>query len=142
MRDSTRSRHLEGAMRLFDMFDTPEAREGRRAIYTAFIRKRELGKNEIDYAEKIRADFNAVGIMVKEGLFPKEIALRTYSGVVVHCWEALEKHIKNQRKLRGAPSFMGEFEWFYNESKRYRKKKYPEEKLQLFELDKKEEEVG
>lgn len=132
IRSSTKTRHLEGAIRLFDLLDDPIARRGRRAVYSAFCKKRELTTNEIEYAEKIRADFNDIGIMVRLGLFPKKIALKMYSDTTIRCWEALEEHIKKQRKDRGTPSFMEDFEWFYEESKKYRKKNYPQEKRKIF----------
>jgi hypothetical protein len=94
--------------------------------------KRELRNEELEYAEKIRADLNRVGIMVREGLFPKKIAFRMYSYIAIYCWTALENHIKEQRKLRQQPSWVEDFEWFYNESKLYRKEKYPEEDSRLF----------
>jgi len=135
IRNSTRSRHLEGAMRLFDLFDTKEARQARREVYNAYIDKREFNKNELKHVEKIRADLNQVAAMVREGLLPEKIALRMYSAVAINCWEALKEHIEKQRKLRGTPSWMDDFEWFYDESKRFRKMKYPREKLQLFKQD-------
>lgn len=135
MRNSTRSRHLEGAMRLFDLFDTKEARQARREVYNLHFVKREFNKDELEHVEKIRADLNQVAAMVREGLLPEKIALRMYSAIAINCWEALKEHIEEQRKIRGTPSWMEDFEWFYNKSKRFRKMKYPEEKLRLYRQD-------
>lgn len=132
MRESTKARHMEGAMHFTGRLNTHDARAARRAIYAAHFDNREFGDKEIGYAEEIRANFNSTGIMVREGLFPKKIALRLYSETTIKCWEALRKHIEKQRDARGTRAFMEDFEWLYNESKRYREKKYPEEALEEF----------
>jgi hypothetical protein len=134
-RNSTRSNHLEGATRLFDIIDSDEARKGRRAIYSAYFEKRKLNEAELQAAKRIRVELNEVGIMVREGLFPKKIALRMYSDVAIKCWTALEKYIHEQRCLRNCESWMEDFEWFYLESKRFRDKYYPEDRSHLYELD-------
>jgi hypothetical protein len=131
-RNSAKSNHLEGATRLFEKFDNEEARNGRKAIYLAFAESRKLTDDELVEAEKTRVNFNEIGIMVREGLFPKKIALRMYSDVAIKCWIALEKQIQNERKMRNCNSWMEDFEWFYRESKRYRNKSYPNDRSHLY----------
>jgi hypothetical protein len=131
-RNSAKSNHLEGATRLFERFDNEEAREGRKAIYLAFSESRKLTGLELAAAERTRTNFNEIGVMVREGLFPKNIALRMYSDVAIKCWTVLEDQIKEGRKLRNCPSWMQDFEWFYLESKKYRQKNFPNDKSHLY----------
>jgi hypothetical protein len=107
------------------------ARVRRRAIYAAYRSKEGLGQLETD-AERIVIDLDRVGIMVKEGLFPKKIAFRMYPTVAILCGKALENYVKEQRKLRSQPSWAQAFEWFYVESLKYRKKNYPKENPELY----------
>lgn len=95
-----RSRYLDGAIRLFELLATKETRKDREMIYSAFQEKRPFTSKELESAEQIRADLDQVGVMVKEGLLPKEIALGMFSGMTIQCWRALQEQIKTERELR------------------------------------------
>jgi hypothetical protein len=109
------------------LLNDPASRNRRAAIYDAFRKKRDLTEDEKTKAEEIVVDLDRVSIMVKERLFPKKIAFRMYSVVAILCHKALENFIEEQRKSRHQPSWAKDFDWFYDESLKYRRKKFPEE---------------
>jgi hypothetical protein len=124
IRSSNRSQELEGANHLFALLNDAEARKARRLVYDAFKNKIDLARDD-DSAAKVTADLDQVAIMVRKKLVPKDVAFRTYSRMTIQCWTALENWIDRQRQLRNQHvSWAEDFEWFYNESMKYRKKKY------------------
>jgi len=135
IRQSTKSRYLEGAVHLFEYFNTEESKEARRIIYSAGALKHDIEEEERKSAEQIWAYFNQMGILVKEGLLPRKIALEMYSETTIRCWKALEKNIKEERKKRQVPTYMHYFEWLYNESVQYRGKEFRNERIELYTKD-------
>jgi hypothetical protein len=59
-------------------------------------------------------------------------AFRLYSPIAIQSWKVLKNSVEEQRKLRNQPSWAKDFEWFYIESTRYRKKNYPDENPDLY----------
>ncbi len=134
IRGEGRSRNLEGAKRLFDVLDTPEAKGRRKTVYLARMQKRALTEEERKSADAVIAELDQIAMMVREKWLPKKVALKMFSFMTVYSWISLEDYIKKQRELRKTQSWVEDLEWFYSESKKHQEKQNPNQPLHFFNI--------
>jgi hypothetical protein len=70
----------------------------------------------------VRADFDQVSTLVRNGSITKRDFLIAYGETVFRCWRALEPHILNERRHQ-FEYYMKNFEWLSNEAIKFWQKK-------------------
>lgn len=73
-------------------------------------------------AAMVRADIDELGLLVKNGLIPKDVFLSAYWNTVIISWKALKDNIAEERKRRRYPQYMSFFEELCGEADYYAKK--------------------
>jgi hypothetical protein len=102
-------------MESFKLLNSVDHRKAREQVYTLFKiyqEKKELGiflsNNDV---EIVRADFDQMGSLVKNGTVRMKEFLRAYGCNAYICGECLKDHIFDQRRKRNFEPYMSNFEW-------------------------------
>lgn len=87
----------------------------------------ETGKLEIfrdvPEVENVRADFDVLGVLIKNKNIDKNLFLREYGLVVYRCWVCLEASIMDERQRRDVKAFMENFKWLSDEARKFWERK-------------------
>ena len=69
--------------------------------------------------EKVRADFDIFGTLIRARSIDKKNFLRQFGPNAYLCWRRLEDHINDERRRRNFEPYMRDFEWVAKEADRY-----------------------
>lgn len=115
----------DGMLKIFDLLSNEESKLHRRRAYQAFCsgkfdtNGKLLDNSFLKDIEYIRTAFGQIGSLVKDKYVPKNAFLRTYSGVIIKSWKAVEKNVRRERELRKTQDYMETFEWLYCEATKH-----------------------
>jgi len=157
VKSQRKQNQFNNLLKVFDLLNEERKRKARKVLYKNYIDFQERYKNRSDKPddilndphikdlsalqkniEMIRADFDQIGSMNENKLFPDKAYFDSAWDPTLRCWTCLESHIKNQRKIRNAPYYMKYFGILAEKAERYRKKHhYP--KITFFDDTKNKE---
>lgn len=116
---------LTGVMEAFKILNNDRHRQAREDVYSAFKQYEDgtinIFENESvrKNAAMVRADFDEIGLLVDNGLIPKDVFFKSYLNTVIICWKALKTDIEKQRKDRKYPEYMTYFQKLYEGAEDY-----------------------
>jgi hypothetical protein len=111
-----------GLLEAFKILGTDEHRKARRKVYRldeTYSKTKEPSSFHVPEVEKVRADFDLIGTLIKTGSVDKKNFLRQYGPNAYLCWKRLKVNIDKERELRDFQYYMRDFEWLANEADRY-----------------------
>jgi hypothetical protein len=118
-----RQHNLNGLQDAFKILNNSEHRNFRKKVYELHHEFQETGKLEIfrdvPEVENVRADFDVLGVLIKNKNIDKNLFLREYGLVVYRCWVCLEAPIMDERQRRDVKAFMENFEWLSDEARKF-----------------------
>ena len=133
IRESVKTRYLDGMKYVRDLLASPEAVERRRWVHQDLNNvARPLS---IENADKVRAvcrDFDNIGLLCRKRLLPTDIIAETYSRNILEMWRQLQPSIDELRQATNDPYYFLEFEWLANQATKAREslvRKSPTETL-------------
>jgi hypothetical protein len=100
---------LSGLVQAFKVLNTQEHRKARERVYACFTIYNSKEKKDTSifvvgetkaHTETVRADFDQMGTLVREGTIQKDGFLEAYGETAYRCWNALYDHNKEERKRR------------------------------------------
>lgn len=115
-------RQTNGLLEAFKILNTDEHRNARRKvfqIYESYKKTNELRMFFVPDVEKVRADFDLMGTLVKSKTVNKKQFLRQFGPSAYLCWNRLRDHIHNERQLRNFDPFMSDFQWLIEQAEIY-----------------------
>jgi cellulose synthase/poly-beta-1,6-N-acetylglucosamine synthase-like glycosyltransferase len=119
--------NLSAMMEVFKILNNDEHRQARENVYSA-CKQFDQGQKEIFQNENIRknaamvrADFDEIGLLIQNGLVPKDMFLSAYWNTVIISWKALKDDIAKERLRRKYSMYMAFFEQLYQEAEDYAK---------------------
>lgn len=148
-----------GLIKAFDLLNGPEQRDARRRVCKAYkphtngikysyddFKNETLPKKNIlegiydqdpinplqKDVERVRADLDQIGSMIKHDLIPKDAFLEAYWNTTIRCWGALEGHIACMRNDIENCHFMTNFEDLKKDVLKYWKNKHKTEKIKYY----------
>jgi hypothetical protein len=90
----------------------------------------ELSERKLPYASWSEADrhagervchsYDQVGIMIRAGMFPKELIVDSWGDSLRRIWPILDPMVRKYRKLKGSREYWDDFEWLANEAEVFR----------------------
>lgn len=133
-----RKQHRTSALlEVFKLLNREEARTYRMHLYRDHYHR----LRNIDYlrpldldvmSATVRADFDQIGSLVREGLIPKTPLLRAYWATIILSWNALSDNIQQERQKRQSPSYMTNFEDLYGLAEKYKRKHHNDEPVKPY----------
>ena len=118
-----RQHQVQGLLDAFKILDTDEHRNSRSRVYALYFEyldtkqiKSFKGSKDV---ERVRGDFDVIGILVKTENIHKNDFLEMYGALAYKCWHCLKADIENERDSRNFPKFMYYFQWLANASHNY-----------------------
>jgi hypothetical protein len=97
--------------------------------YNEFLRKYDSSVNPDSYGKRSHVwfNFNAIGVLVEEGLIDPDIVFRLTGPLVVMQWQKWYGVIEEMRKQENIPDALSGFEYLYTEMKKIlEEKEHPE----------------
>lgn len=112
IRESIRSRHLDGMRYVRRMIGTDAASENRKWVYQELKKANwPLSSEDDRRALAICRDFDHVGFLCRHGLIPVKLVVETYNRNILDMWNRLERFIVQWRQERDDEDYFWEFEW-------------------------------
>jgi hypothetical protein len=117
-----RQQQLNAILEAFKILNNDEHRQAREEVYSAFAQydkgQKKIFENDRvrKRAAMVRADFDEIGLLVVNGLLPKEMFLDAYWNTIIISWKALRDDIDRERKRRRYPRYMTYFYLLYQEA--------------------------
>jgi hypothetical protein len=97
--EATKSRHLEGMLRVLDILGSEEARSERRSLYLKYNRGKldpaTLQDEERRLSERVCIPFDRVGVLVDAHLVPEDDILKYHYDIILRSWSILEPLVKD-----------------------------------------------
>lgn len=124
---------LQGTVAILDMTDRPEFKDDCKFVYNELPSDpKAISTDQLKRAGNVWRILNRIGILMQENMLPKHLALVLFSDIAIKAWNRLSARIEFERKLRNDPLFMKPFQWFADESSRYRESLFPGQKPQIY----------
>lgn len=120
LKETTKTRHLEAMLRVYDMIASPGARASRRFIYSEL--KSAPGKvtsEEREKIEEVSVMFDRVGALVSAGLVPEDLLFASHREMIIRSWDKLAPYVEYSR-LHRYPSFATYFELLASMARNHR----------------------
>jgi hypothetical protein len=112
IRESVRSRHLDGMRYVRSLIGTQEASDDRKWVYQELKKASWPLPSEVDTrALAVCRDFDHIGFLCRRGLIPTSLVVETYNRNIVEMWDRLERFIGQWRQERRDDDYFWEFEW-------------------------------
>jgi hypothetical protein len=70
-------------------------------------------------AKRVRADFDVIGILVRNKNIDKKLFLLEYGPLVFRCWTCLKASIEDEIQRRKFDPFMENFEWLAKQATKF-----------------------
>lgn len=122
---------LNALSEIFIRLNTDEHRLARRQVYTAYDDYKTSKNPDIfdrkpfyDAVNMVQADFDQIGLLIKNKLVPLDAFMDIHADTVILCWKSLEIHITRQRESRNYPEYMKNFQDLFNLAKKYWEKRF------------------
>jgi hypothetical protein len=117
--EMTKSRHLEGMLKVYEMIGSDEARRSRRYIYEKLRSEPEsVSESERSHIEEVSVLLDKIGALTESGLIPGALLFESHGVMIVRIWERLEPYILYYRQFRG-PKYVRHFERLAVSAQRY-----------------------
>lgn len=111
IKESIKSRHLEGITYVRNLIGTPQASDNRRWVYKVLrTTTGPLNEDDDQKAREICRDFDHIGLLCRQGLLPMDVIAETYGRNIVDMWNRLGRFVANWRKESEDPVYFLEFE--------------------------------
>lgn len=134
LKEMTKTRHLEGMLKVYEMIGSDEARKKRRYLYTQLSTKPEnLTLEEREIIENVSVTFDRVGKLVEAGLVPRNELLASHCEIFIRTWRTVEPHILSFRKVIGG-RYVEHFEKLAKEAETYFSKHFPGQKISVVDV--------
>ena len=125
LKESTRTRHLEAMLQVYQMIGNEDARSSRRLVYNLDAEPGQLTAEQRDCVEKVTVSFDRIGFLVKSGLVPKDHFFESHCEVVIRSWRKLEPYIDHHiQKVGGRHAH--HFRFLAQEAEKYHAAHFPE----------------
>lgn len=134
-----RATQLDGTMRIFEVIRDPRFREAQRFVFAdlaerlqdeQFRRDAErVGGVSVEiHKERLLLEtFEEVGTYVKHGLLSGDAIYDLIGPVIIGSWKRLRDLIAAQRRVYGGNELWENYEFLYDQAKRYDEEHHPEE---------------
>jgi len=119
LNQGTRARSLDAFLAISQDLRNENIVEARRWIFTKLKNTRNLTNRQKTKVEALCVIFDKIGVLVKHGLIPKDVAFSMYFDVVLRTWNRVESFIKEERERRKNDLWMMYFEALNKECLRY-----------------------
>jgi hypothetical protein len=112
IRESVRSRHLDGMTYVRSLIGTQEASDHRKWVYQELKKTSwPLSPEDDTRALAICRDFDHIGFLCRRGLIPTSLVVETYNRNILEMWHRLERFVVQWRQERRDEDYFWEFEW-------------------------------
>jgi hypothetical protein len=112
IRESVRSRHLDGMRYVKSLIGTQEASDDRKWVYQDLKKTSwPLSPEDEVRALSVCRDVDHIGFLCRCGLIPTKLVVETYNRNIVEMWDRLERFVVQWRQARHDEDYFGEFEW-------------------------------
>jgi len=124
---------LQGTIAVLEMTDKKQFKDDCEFVYNWLPSDPSVtSTDELKHAGNVWRTLNRIGILMQTKMLPKQLALMLFSDIAIKAWDRLSTHVEFERKRRNDPLFMRPFQWFADESRRYRERLFPGQKLQIY----------
>ena len=98
-----------------------EVRDARRIVFKKLKEKplENWTEEERKTAEKVCHTYDAVGIMVRHKLLPREIVIDSWGNSLLHSWDILAPLVENYRQEFDAIETWDDYQWLASEAKKH-----------------------
>jgi hypothetical protein len=108
-----------------DHIQPQEIRMSRRRLF--HLQKQGLTLDKWTHEDKIEAEkvcqtYDVVGIMVRNGMLPKEIIIENWGHSILGCWNAASGLVEQYRVKGNTPELWDDFQWIANEVAEWKSK--------------------
>lgn len=113
-----RATHAAAFKSVFDILQAEDVRAARGYVinHLAGMDHELWGSIQVENAEKVIYTYDAVGVMIRNGMLPANIVVDHWGNSLRKCWPALEVHVLHVRKERSAKELFDDFEWLAGEA--------------------------
>lgn len=129
LRDAVRARSLTGFQAIWAELNGAEARGDRAFIFANEIDPADLDVEDRLKVERVCVTFDFIGVLVYHELVPRDVALSMYFDVVLRTWHRVRAFVLAERRRRGNVLYMMYFERLADTCDKYRRRRFPDEKL-------------
>jgi hypothetical protein len=115
-----------GLQDAFKILNTSDHRLFRNRVYQRYHEYNETKNIEIfrnPEVESVRADFDVIGVLVRNKNIDKKLFLLEYGPLAFDCWVCLKASIEDERQRRKFEYFMENFEWLAKQARKFWSKK-------------------
>lgn len=129
---------LSALLEVFKLLNDEDARNYRKFLFMDLYYREhneQSSRNPEQFdelAQKVRADFDQVGSLVREKLVPKNAFLRVYWDTTIRSWNALHTNVMNERNVRNNTTYMENFEWLNRKANEYKARHHPNESVEPY----------
>lgn len=132
--NKTSKKHAEylGILEIMKIFNNDENGQRRDEVYSAYNINHLYDANDYIFEKTmrnnvaaVRGNYEMMGSLVKEGYVQKQKFLEMYVESVINMYKVLRPHINYERKRRKSKNFASNFEWIFEEAKKYWKENFP-----------------
>ena len=121
LRETTRARHLEAMLRVYEMIGSEDARSSRRFIYTQLKSNPEkITPQEQEKIEEVTVALDRIGTLVSANLVPKKLLFSSHCEMVILCWDKLSPYIMYRRLHLDDPTYATYFERLAGSARDYK----------------------
>ena len=114
---------INGLHDAFKILNTDEHRAYRNRVYQLYHDYKETKNIEIfrnkSEVETVRANFDVIGILVRNKNIDKKLYLQEFGPLVYRCWICLKDSIEDERQRRKFEHFMENFEWLAKQARKF-----------------------
>jgi hypothetical protein len=114
---------INGLQDAFKILNTIDHRNFREKVYQLYHEYNETKNIEIfrnsQEVGTVRADFDVIGILVKNKNIDKKLFLTEYGPLAYDCWRCLKDSIDDERARRKFEHFMENFEWLAKQARKF-----------------------
>ena len=112
LRESIRTRHLEGLTMVRELMSTRKAAEDRKWVYQELKRAaRPLSDDDAERIREICRPLDYIGLLCRHGLLPVDTVIETYHRNIVDMWNHVQPLVVQWRQGQSGEDYYAEFEW-------------------------------
>jgi hypothetical protein len=129
LREASKARYLD-VRTLIQEMNVPALRDARRFVYTEMPSDRaQLSGESLKKVEMVLVSFDEIGVLVAQGLLPRQMALDVYAEIVTRAWRKVLPFVRFERERRGMSRYMIHAEILANLAEQHIQRHYPDERL-------------
>lgn len=124
LKELTKATHAQSFFSAADRLQKEQLRSDRNRLFK--LRDDEKGLDQWDQEAKdavgrVCHNYDVVGIMVRNGMLPKEIIIDSWGNSLFESWAAAELFVKDLRDNQRGRNFWDDFEWLANKAAQWAK---------------------